>query len=185
MVRPSDLVRRQIVGVLLISLRPRRPQAISSNMLRHPATNLNQLSKDATVHLIRTVLAAGIKLSKIYVDALGPSVPYQAYLSGLFPTISITVETKADSKWKIVGAASVAAKVTRDAWIEQWQFAELKAGGTEDWDRAFGSGYPSDPNTKAWIQNNLERTFGFPSIARFSWGTVKNILDEPKYKIQW
>lgn len=31
---------------------------------------------------------------------------------------------KADQKFKIVGAASVAAKVTRDAWIEGWVYEE-------------------------------------------------------------
>jgi ribonuclease H2 subunit A len=34
------------------------------------------------------------------------------------------VTPKADSKFKIVGAASVAAKVTRDAWVEGWLFEE-------------------------------------------------------------
>lgn len=58
-------------------------------------------------------------------DALGPSVPYQAYLSSIFPGISITVKPKADSLYTIVGAASVAAKVTRDAWIEGWMWEEL------------------------------------------------------------
>lgn len=57
-------------------------------------------------------------------DALGPSIPYQAYLSSLFPTLSITVKPKADSLYTIVGAASVAAKVTRDAWIKGWVYEE-------------------------------------------------------------
>lgn len=59
-------------------------------------------------------------------DALGPSVWYQAYLSSLFPTLSITVTPKADSIYTIVGAASVAAKVTRDAWIEGWVYEETR-----------------------------------------------------------
>lgn len=62
----------------------------------------------------------------MYVDALGPSIPYQAYLSSLFPTLSITVKPKADSIYTIVGAASVAAKVTRDAWIEGWVYEEAR-----------------------------------------------------------
>lgn len=57
-------------------------------------------------------------------DALGPSIPYQAYLSSLFPTLSITVKPKADAIYTIVGAASVAAKVTRDAWVERWIYEE-------------------------------------------------------------
>ena len=62
--------------------------------------------------------------SKVYVDALGKTGPYEQYLSSLFPDISFTVTAKADQKFKIVGAASVAAKVTRDAWIEGWVYEE-------------------------------------------------------------
>lgn len=161
-------------------------------MLKHPPTNLNVQSQNATILLIQQVIAAGLKISKIFVDALGPSPQYQAYLSGLFPEIDITVQPKADSKWKIVGAASVAAKVTRDGWIESWAFEEkreatqLEDGTLKDpWDHEMGSGYPSDPNTKAWLRRNIDRTFGFPSVVRFSWGTVKNILEQKEYAVQW
>jgi ribonuclease H2 subunit A len=60
-------------------------------MLRRPPVNLNQQSQQATVLLIREVLKAGLDLKEVYVDALGPSVPYQAYLSKLFPGIAFTV----------------------------------------------------------------------------------------------
>ena len=40
------------------------PQAISSGMLRRPPTNLNRQSQDATILLIREVLAKGIELSE-------------------------------------------------------------------------------------------------------------------------
>ena len=101
--------------------------------------------------------------SQVYVDALGKTEPYQAYLSSLFPDISFTVTAKADSKFKIVGAASVAAKVTRDAWIEGWVYEEtmpelvtskffrnpsvpaVDVGAAKEvkWIEETGSGYPS------------------------------------------
>ena len=74
-------------------------------------------------------------------DALGTTTTYEAYLSGLFPDIKFTVIAKADSKFKIVGAASVAAKVTRDACVEDWHFEESEGGKT--WSTELGSGYPS------------------------------------------
>jgi ribonuclease H2 subunit A len=82
----------------------------------------------------------------VYVDALGNTASYEAYLSSQFPGIDFTVTTKADSKFKIVGAASVAAKVTRDACIEGWAFEEN--GGPNDpseelWSHELGSGYPA------------------------------------------
>jgi len=88
----------------------------------------------------------------VYVDALGATGPYEKLLSSHFPGIDFTVTAKADSKFKIVGAASVAAKVTRDAWIEGWIFEEDVYGcsemtGMQDikrlWSKEVGSGYPS------------------------------------------
>ena len=96
------------------------------------------------------------KVEEAYVDALGKTTTYEAYLSSLFPDIAFTVQAKADLTFKIVGAASVAAKVTRDAWIEGWVFEEARAADAESdgeadgavkqetgWGEAIGSGYPS------------------------------------------
>ncbi|TCD69344.1 hypothetical protein EIP91_007900 [Steccherinum ochraceum] len=171
------------------SVRVLSPQSISAGMLRRPPVNLNQQSQAATVHLIQEVLKSGIELAEIYVDALGNTETYQAYLSKLFPGLDIVVTKKADSIYKIVGAASVAAKVTRDAWVEDWVFEE--AGEDTDtekqkpWGAEYGSGYPSDPKTKAWIQSSLDKTFGFPSFARFSWTTIKVELDKAGHSVEW
>ncbi|KAF8632215.1 hypothetical protein AX15_001973 [Amanita polypyramis BW_CC] len=162
------------------------PQAISSGMLRRPPVNLNRQSEEATILLIREVLNSGIKLSQVYVDALGSTKTYESYLSSLFPGIDFTVTAKADSQFKIVGAASVAAKVTRDACIEGWTFEETanesKAG---IWSREVGSGYPSDPKTQAWLRNHLDHTFGYPKLVRFSWTTVKVILEKDGHPVKW
>ena len=132
------------------------PQALSRGMLRRPAINLNEQSKEATYLLIREVIAAGIELSHVFVDALGNTTTYQAQLSREFPGITFDVRPKADSIFKVVGAASVAAKVTRDAWIENWVFEEvahakpdvedpdMEVSYTPTWATAVrGSGYPS------------------------------------------
>ncbi|KAL1740084.1 ribonuclease H-like domain-containing protein [Schizophyllum fasciatum] len=169
------------------------PQALSSGMLRRPPTNLNEQSRDATVMLIRGVLARGIELSAVFVDALGPTVAYEQWLSARFPEIKFTVANKADSKFKIVGAASVAAKVTRDALIEGWVYEEDGAGDAAPppavpvsrFPAERGSGYPSDPKTKAWLAAAVEPTFGFPRAVRFSWATSKVILDKHAHAVQW
>ncbi|KAJ7475855.1 ribonuclease H2 subunit A [Mycena latifolia] len=167
------------------SVRVISPQAISSGMLRRPPTNLNVQSQNATVLLIQEVLNKGIELTEVYVDALGTTTTYQAYLSSRFPGINFTVESKADDKFKIVGAASVAAKVTRDACIEEWVFEENTDGATSKWDTEMGSGYPSDPRTKAWLRDSLEPIFGLPRIARFSWSTVKVLLEKEGKAVEW
>ncbi|KAM5535946.1 hypothetical protein V8D89_010386 [Ganoderma adspersum] len=193
------------------SVRVLSPKGISAGMLKRPPTNLNQQSQNATVLLIREVLAKGIQLSEVYVDALGKTTTYEAYLSSLFPDISFTVQAKVDLTFKIVGAASVAAKVTRDAWIEGWVYEENtpthelvqskffrtpssapvekeKGAGKKaegKWMEVTGSGYPSDPKTQAWIKGSLEPTFGYPSFVRFSWATVKVVLEKDAHAVEW
>jgi len=158
-------------------------------MLRRPPINLNVQSQNATVTLIREVLAAGLEVTEVYVDALGPSAQYQKYLSGLFPEISITVQPKADSTFPIVSAASIAAKVTRDAWIDGWVFEEaarIKEDAAPPWLSApRGSGYPSDPTTQAWLKSHLEPTFGYPCLARFSWATVRVLIEKQGHEVKW
>ncbi|KAG2058656.1 ribonuclease HII [Suillus hirtellus] len=192
--------RAQLLGVLNSdpqnlgwSVRVISPQTISAGMLRIPPTNLNKQSQDATVLLIRDAIQRGLQLSEVYVDALGNTTTYEVYLSSQFPGINFTVTTKADSKFKIVGAASVAAKVTRDACVDGWTFEELieedenatRNARNENWNREFGSGYPSDPKTQIWVKNSLDPTFGFPSIVRFSWTTVKVILEKSAHPVKW
>ena len=59
------------------------------------------------------------------------------------PSIEIIVESKADFNYPVVSAASIFAKVTRDAALAHWQFPEQK-----DIDTDFGCGYPGDPKAK-------------------------------------
>ena len=132
---------------LAFAVRVLSPQDLSTNMQARPPTNLNVQSQNATIELIDLVLTTlGIEISELYVDALGPPVPYQRMLAQRFPQIEkVVVEAKADAKYTIVGAASVAAKVTRDAWIEGWVFTEDEGEG-EKWSKELGSGYPSGAN---------------------------------------
>ena len=83
-------------------------------------------------------------MKEVYVDTVGDEGKYQAKLSALFPSIRFTVSKKADSLFAIVSAASIAAKVTRDVILKQWQFTERSAGDidTTTFSRKFGSGYP-------------------------------------------
>lgn len=64
-----------------------------------------------------------------------------------------------------VAAASILAKVTRDKRIE-----EIKQKIGLD----FGSGYPADPSTKAFIEKYWRN---YPDIIRKSWGTYKAVAN--------
>lgn len=158
-------------------------------MLAKPPINLNMQSQNATIALLSKLLAEpySLPISEVYVDALGPAEKYEKYLQSRFPSLSITVRNKADSIYKIVGAASVAAKVTRDYLVEGWVWEENVADGVKIWGKGdnLGSGYPSDPNTKRWIASNLEKTFGFPSVARFSWAPIRQTMESNGHAVQW
>ena len=77
----------------------------------------------------------------------------------------IIAEHKADDKFVPVSAASILAKVTRDRAIEQLkeEYGEI------------GSGHPSDPRTRAFLEEYYRQHGEFPPIVRRGWKTLKKI----------
>eukprot|EP00039_Didymoeca_costata_P010050 m.134302 g.134302 ORF g.134302 m.134302 type:complete len:264 (+) comp14691_c0_seq2:123-914(+) len=146
------------------------PQDLSAGMLGRIQYNLNAISHDTAIALIKKVIAQGVNLKEVYVDTVGIDTVYQAKLEKIFPQLSITVAKKADSKYPICSAASICAKVTRDLVVSAWNFPETRKIDTE-----FGSGYPSDPRTKEWLAKSIDHVFGFPGLVRFSWSTAKKL----------
>ncbi|KAJ2807303.1 hypothetical protein H4R21_000538 [Coemansia helicoidea] len=165
------------------SIRCIAPQDISQCMLRRTKYSLNALAHDATIQLLSDVLERGIPLRRVFIDTVGPPASYQAKLRGLFPQIEITVAKKADSIYPIVSAASICAKVTRDAHLDHWAYAEAPLQGVLS--RAYGSGYPSDPNTTRWLRESVDHVFGYPGIIRFSWSTCTKLLEERAARVAW
>ncbi|KAI9819813.1 MAG: hypothetical protein M1832_003888 [Thelocarpon impressellum] len=163
-------------------------RAISAAMLGRAGThNLNAQAQAATVALISGVLARGVRLSHIYVDTVGPPASYQARLARFFPTVPITVAKKADSLYPCVSAASVCAKVTRDAALEAAHAAFARAAPRQPLPSAdgWGSGYPSDARCAAWLRRNLDPVFGWGSECRFSWSTAKDMLEADGVTVDW
>ena len=164
---------------------------ISAGMLRPLSSgtyNLNAQALDATVSLIKGVLDRGVRIAEVFVDTVGQPAAHQKKLERFFPTIKITVAKKADSLYPCVSAASVAAKVTRDAALETLYKQQTAAGqdGREDGTMAWGSGYPSDARCITWMKGNMHPVFGWGSECRFSWGTAKDMLDGSKgLKVEW
>ncbi|KAH7156107.1 ribonuclease H-like domain-containing protein [Dactylonectria macrodidyma] len=162
---------------------------ISANMLRPAVYNLNAQAMDSTIDLIKAVYAKGVNIQEIYVDTIGQPAPYQAKLQRIFPTAKITVAKKADSLYPCVSAASVCAKVTRDAALEVLYEARALADGveTEEEGMAWGSGYPSDARCVGWLKSNVHPVFGWGPECRFSWGTAKDMLDAKGsgVKVEW
>eukprot|EP00899_Mesostigma_viride_P015051 jgi/Mesvir1/23547/Mv18245-RA.2 len=96
------------------------PQVLSAHMLRREKVSLNVISHDSAMGLIRLALDKGVNIQQVYVDTVGDPGSYEERLSRAFPKISFTVAAKADSKYPIVSAASIAAK-TRSRRTGYWR----------------------------------------------------------------
>ncbi|KAJ1805043.1 hypothetical protein LPJ56_004636 [Coemansia sp. RSA 2599] len=152
-------------------------------MLRRTKYNLNSLAHDATIQLLRDTISKGINVRRVFIDTVGPPATYQKKLQDLFPGINITVAKKADSLYPIVSAASICAKVTRDAHLSRWVFAETLLQASLS--TVYGSGYPGDPNTIKWLKGSLDQVFGYPGIIRFSWSTCAKLLEDNAVAVVW
>ncbi|KAJ5070027.1 ribonuclease h2 subunit a [Anaeramoeba ignava] len=143
-------------------------EEISMKMLRNEPENLNLISHKAAINLIKFATKK-FNIAEVYVDTVGPAKKYKQLLKKNFPKIpKIVVEEKADSKYPLVSAASICAKVHRDDMLENWIFKEINI----NIDRAFGLGYTSESAVTNWMKKNSDFVFGFPTIIRFSWKTT-------------
>lgn len=174
---------------------------LSAQMTRPEKVSLNAISFDACFRLIEGYLDKGVNVTEVYVDTVGDPGRYTAVLSKRFPGVKCVAEAKADAKYPVVSAASIAAKVTRDRELVNFAFEEpfeqeamraVPEGVPEAVrkaaiasvmpSRAFGSGYPGDPATKAWLDSTAkDPVFGYPSIVRFSWQTVRKLFDDSPF----
>ncbi|GAB7354819.1 hypothetical protein MBLNU459_g5206t1 [Dothideomycetes sp. NU459] len=153
--------------------------------------NLNAQAMDATIDLIKATFDLGVNIKEIYIDTIGQPAAYQRKLERIFPTVQITVAKKADSLYPCVSAASVCAKVTRDAALDVCYDIFRAAVASEPDSAAYaaeswGSGYPSDARCSTWLKKTMDPLFGWGNECRFSWATVKDMLElKPAAKITW
>ncbi|XP_061472715.1 ribonuclease H2 subunit A isoform X1 [Rhineura floridana] len=157
------------------------PNFISNSMQRRVKYNLNALSHDTAIGLIKHALDSGVQVAEVFVDTVGPAEKYQEKLKQQFPDLEVTVRPKADSLFPIVSAASICAKVARDRAVKNWKFVEE----LEDVELDYGSGYPNDPKTKEWLIQSLDPVFGYPQFVRFSWSTAQIILESKAVPVCW
>ncbi|MFP4567728.1 MAG: ribonuclease HII [Candidatus Woesearchaeota archaeon] len=129
--------------------------------LNNPEMNLNKLEGTVSANLINKVHA-----EKVILDCPSNNIlAYTNYVKSMVKKdIKIISEHKADLNHTIVGAASILAKVTRDRIID-----EIKKEVGYD----FGSGYPSDPKTIAFLKLNWNKY----DIFRKTWATYKKVAE--------
>lgn len=129
-------------------------------------TNLNWLEADHAARIINELAP-----ERAYIDCPSPNIEaFLAYLSArLTVKCELVAEHRADAKYPVVGAASIVAKVLRDAKI-----AALKDAYGVD----FGSGYPADPLTQAFVRDHHA---DYPFF-RTSWESFRRVVEQKRQR---
>lgn len=129
---------------------------------------LNQIESDR----FRDI-ALAFKPDLLYVDACDtdPKRFGREVARGLGRKTKVVSEHKADDSYPVVGAASIIAKVTRDAAI-----SELARRLERKLEMPLGSGYAHDERTRLFLAAWLAKFGDLPEGTRRSWQTVKDML---------
>ncbi len=137
--------------------------------------SLNQVE---AVESAKMIMALKTDPKSVYIDSTDTVTEnykkrIEDYILGKYPGKKypqLVCEHRADDTYIEASAASVLAKVERDRAIEK-----LKSKWGD-----FGSGYPADPLTKAFI-SKLMKEDQLPYYVRKSWNTVqRNIVNKKK-----
>jgi ribonuclease HII len=154
--------RAQAVGVAEVSVAT----------IDDPGTDMNTLTVDAHADAILAahdthplddaagMLDAGDTSETRFAARVADRLPYD---------LDLTAEHRADDSYTIVAAASIVAKVERDAHVDRL------ADDYQDY-ADIGSGYPSDPSTTAFLSAYVADHGALPDCARRSWRTSKQAL---------
>ena len=161
--------RREALVPLLEALGEARVRLVPAEAIDRG--NLNEIELDVIADLVREA-----RPDVVWIDAPCHPRGIPAWIRRLRARLAhrprIVVEPKADANYPLVGAASVHAKVARDAAV--------RALGP------VGSGYPSDPVTRALLAGFLARGEPLPPWVRSRWGTLASLgargrlLPEPR-----
>ena len=130
-----------------------------------PETDMNGLTVEAHARALADVAHDGpaVTLDAGEVDAerFGRRVAERVDAD-----LDLTARHRADADDSLVAAASIVAKVARDAHVD----------GLADRFGDVGSGYPSDPATRAFLRAYVDEHGSLPACARASWQTCDDVL---------
>ncbi|MCK5476486.1 MAG: ribonuclease HII [Candidatus Aenigmarchaeota archaeon] len=127
--------------------------------------SLNDIEEKCALDIISSSEA-----KEIYIDCFSTKKNMkEEFIKKAKKNVQIFLEFKADSKYKIVSAASIVAKVTRDNFIKKINEKYKKQGFI------VGSGYPSDSITINFLNQYFKKFNKIPPEARTRWKTIENI----------
>ncbi|MCS7136447.1 MAG: ribonuclease HII [Nitrososphaerota archaeon] len=125
--------------------------------------SINTLEANAAAEIIRN-----LRPDVVYIDSpdVKPTRHAERVLAMLDYSPRIVCEHKADSRYEVVAAASVLAKVRRDTMLAK--LSEVYGD--------LGSGYPSDKRTIDFLSKCLRDEDEIPSCVRKGWRTIDKLL---------
>lgn len=138
---------------------------VSPDRIDDPATDMNTLTVAAHAEALSQVASNG--LSGVVDGADTDADRFARRVANRVDTvIEVHAEHGADETYPLVGAASVIAKVERDERVDtlREEYGDV------------GSGYPSDPTTRAFLADYVREYERLPACARSSWKTSKDVL---------
>jgi ribonuclease HII len=126
---------------------------------------LHKLNYLEAIHFARVIDKLGA--SRVTVDASDviPQRFRDDIVVNLGSKCNVVAFHKADRDYPVVSAASIIAKVNRDREV----------GLLREIHGEFGSGYPSDPATRAFFKDRMLRGESLPGYVRKSWKTWLNL----------
>ena len=136
-----------------------------------PETDMNSLTVAGHAEAVAAVATEGdsVVADAGDVDAARFARRVADGVSGGGPPVEVYAEHGADAADPLVAAASVVAKVERDARVDGLNPEYPEHGPV-------GSGYPSDPETRAFLRRYVGDTGELPDCARASWSTADDVL---------
>jgi len=158
--------RRSEICAALPSLGACRSIALSPRTIDRyvEREGLNELELATFARLVR-----GLAPDVAIVDACDPDAArFGRRLSALVGGgIEVVARHRADDEFPVVGAASIVAKVRRDRALD---------GLRRRLGDALGSGYPSDPRTRAFVEATVRDGATRPEWLRLSWAPVQRVM---------
>lgn len=155
------------------ALAPRIIEVSSVEVLEVPAEQVDDFRGSMTMNELEAMLFARI------VDKLSPDTAYldaadasegrfdEMVRSCLSCRASTVSRHRADEEYAVVSAASIVAKVARD---RRMSLIEEELGGQ------VGSGYTSDPVTRAFLERWVGERGDLPPHTRRSWKTSQRLM---------
>jgi len=161
----AELISRKAAKFEIIELSP--SEIDESRLVKK--VNLNELEAKTFAKIIDR-----LKPKLAYLDSPDPNPKLfeQRIRRYLRTEPKLVVENFADRNYVAVAAASIVAKVRRDQRI-----AELHKRYGD-----FGSGYPADPRTIAFLGRWIREHGKLPEFARRSWETAQRAEEQAKQK---